>query len=117
MRIGLTWGRKGETPVVKDSGGRFGLSVISGVTPRGDMRFSFIEGTMNSTRFYPIFKAVRGDAGKPVIVIIDNARYHHSKETQALLRLRKVQIKARLPWYFCPLTHRSLILMNKYGII
>ena len=43
---GLSWGRRGEAPVISDSGGRFGLSVISVVTPRGDMRFSFIEGKM-----------------------------------------------------------------------
>jgi transposase len=39
---GWTWGKVGETPVVQDSGGRFGLNVISAVTPRGDIRFSFI---------------------------------------------------------------------------
>jgi len=32
---GLTWGKKGETPVVQNSGGRFGLHVISAVSPRG----------------------------------------------------------------------------------
>ena len=39
---GTTWGKRGETPVVDDSGGRFGLNVISAASPRGDMRFSFI---------------------------------------------------------------------------
>ena len=45
---GTTWGKRGETPVVHDSGGRFGLKVISAVSPRGDMRFQFINETMNS---------------------------------------------------------------------
>ena len=49
---GFTWGIIGETPDVKDSGGRFGLSAISGITPRGDMKFSFIEGRMNSKRLF-----------------------------------------------------------------
>lgn len=48
---GFTWGKVGETPVVSDSGGRFGLNVISAVAPSGDMRFSFIEGKMDSKRF------------------------------------------------------------------
>ena len=99
---GLTWGRKGETPVVKDSGGRFGLSVISGVTPRGDMRFSFIEGTMNSTRFIQFLKQLRGDAGKPVIVIIDNARYHHSKETQAFIAAQEGSDQGTITLVFLP---------------
>ena len=82
---GLTWGRIAETPVVRDSGGRFGLKVISAVTLRGDMRFSFIEERMNSARFIEFLKKLRKDAGRPIIVITDNARYHHSKETQAFL--------------------------------
>jgi transposase len=82
---GWTWGKVGETPVVRDSGGRFGLNVISAVTARGDMRFSFIEDRMNSARFIQFLKKLRKDAGRPIIVITDNARYHHSKETQAFI--------------------------------
>ena len=82
---GLTWGKKGETPVVKNSGGRFGLNVISAVSPRGDMRFSFIQDRMNSKKFIEFLKKLQRDAGKPILVITDNAKYHHSKETQEFL--------------------------------
>ena len=82
---GVTWGKIGETPVVKDSGGCFGLKVISAISPRGDMRFSFIEDRMNSGRFIEFLKQLHKDAGKPVLVIVDNARYHHSKETQKFI--------------------------------
>lgn len=99
---GLTWGKIGETPVVKDSGGRFGLSVISGITPRGDMRFSFIEGKMNSKRFIQFLKQLQGDAGKPIIVIVDNAKYHHSKETQAFIASQKRAKKGDIFMAFLP---------------
>ena len=82
---GWTWGKIGETPVVRDSGARFGLKVISAVTLRGDMRFSFIEDKMNSARFIQFLKKLRKDAARPIIVIADNARYHHSKETQKFI--------------------------------
>lgn len=82
---GTTWGKESETPVVKDSGGRFGLKLISAVTPRGDMRFCFIEEKMNSAKFISFLKKLRNDADRPIIVIADNARYHHSKETQAFI--------------------------------
>ncbi|MCP4212712.1 MAG: hypothetical protein GY764_14745 [Halieaceae bacterium] len=36
-------GKIGVTPVVQDSGGRFSLHVISAVSPREDMHFSFIK--------------------------------------------------------------------------
>jgi len=99
---GLTWGKVGETPVVRDSGGRFGLSVISGVTPRGDMRFSFIDGRMNSKRFIGFLKQLQGDAGQPIIVVVDNAKYHHSKETQAFIAEQKKSGKGEILMAFLP---------------
>ncbi len=99
---GLTWVRVGETPVVKDSGGRFGLSVISGITPRGDMRFSFIEGRMNSKRFIQFLKQLQGDAGQPIIVIVDNAKHHHSKETQEFIASQKGSSKGNIVMAFLP---------------
>ena len=76
---GTTWGKLGQTPVVADGGGRFGLKLISAVSPRGDMRFGFIEDRMNSAKFIDFLKKLRKDAGRPVIVIADNASYHVSK--------------------------------------
>jgi transposase len=89
---GLTWGKVGETPVVRDSGGRFGLNVISAISPRGDMRFSFVEGNMDSAGFILFLKKLHKDAGKPILVIADNARYHHSKETQKFIDSTDKQI-------------------------
>jgi len=83
---GTTWGKRGETPVVKDSGGRFGLKLISAVSPRGDMRFQFIKERMNSELFIQFLKKLRTDAARPILVIADNARYHHSKKVQAFLK-------------------------------
>jgi len=82
---GTTWGKKGETPVVKDSGGRFGFKLISAVSARGDMHFEVIEDRMNSERFIEFLKKLRSDAKGPVFVIADNARYHHSKLVQEFL--------------------------------
>ena len=75
---GTTWGASGQTPVVEDSGDRFGLKLISAVSPRGDMRFAVIEGRMNSDKFIEFLKKLHADAGKPIIVIADNASYHSS---------------------------------------
>ena len=78
---GTTWAPVGETPSVEDSGDRFTLKMISAVEPRGDMRFSFITGRMNSDRFIHFLRKLREDAGCPIIVVVDNASYHKSKKT------------------------------------
>src|SRR6202043_3648869 len=36
---GRSWGQKGETPVVEATGARHGMSLISAITSRGQMRF------------------------------------------------------------------------------
>jgi transposase len=79
---GTTWGKVGETPVVLDSGQRFGLRLISAVSPRGDMRFASFEGRMTAERFIEFVKKLRKDVGRPIIVIADNASYHNGKAAQ-----------------------------------
>ena len=83
---GTTWGRIGQTPVVQDSGDRFGMKLISAVSPRGDMRFAVIEARMNSDRFIEFLKKLSADAGKPIIVIADNAPYHGSKKVRRFVQ-------------------------------
>lgn len=97
---GTTWGKRGETPIVKDSGGRFGFKLVSAVSCRGDMHFAVIEDRMNSEKFIEFLKQLRHDAGCPVFVIADNARYHHSKMVQAFLKKQRGNIMmAFLPAY------------------
>jgi transposase len=97
---GTTWGKIGDTPVVRDSGGRFTFHLISAVSPRGDLRFSFVHDRMNSERFIEFLKKLHRDAGKPILVIVDNARYHHSKETQRYVADQDGEVQlAFLPAY------------------
>jgi transposase len=97
---GSTWGKRGETPVVKDSGGRFGFKLISAVSARGDMHFDVIDGSMDAEKFIGFLRKLRQDAGCPIFVIADNARYHHSKKVQVFLKTQIGQIMmAFLPAY------------------
>lgn len=97
---GTTWGKIGETPVVKDSGGRFGFKLISAVSARGDMHFDVIEDRMNSEKFIAFLEKLRNDVNCPVFIIADNARYHHSKKVQEFLAMQSGEIMmAFLPAY------------------
>jgi hypothetical protein len=51
-----TPGKIGQTPVVAKSGDRFGLRLISAVSPSGDMRFATFQGRMNGVRFVQFLK-------------------------------------------------------------
>jgi transposase len=64
------------------------------------MPFSFIVERMSSKRFIAFLKKLHKDAGKPILVITDNARYYHSKETQRFIAQQSGKILlAFLPAY------------------
>jgi transposase len=79
---GTTWGIKGETPVVKDTGDRHAIKMISAVNVRGDMFFESFNGKMNSDRFIGFLKKLLRDVKSHLIIIADNALYHTSKKTK-----------------------------------
>jgi transposase len=99
---GTTWGKIGQTPEVADSGDRFSLKLISAVSPRGDMRFNCLEGRMNGARFVQFLKKLRTDAGRPIIVIADNASYHRSGPVRRYVAKSQGEVVVKhLPAY-CP---------------
>jgi transposase len=99
---GTTWGKIGQTPKVEDSGDRFSLKMISAVSPRGDMKFQCFTGRMNGSRFVAFLKKLRADAGRPIIVIADNASYHGSGPVRRYMEESQGQVVVdHLPAY-CP---------------
>lgn len=97
---GTTWAPIGETPVVEDSGDRFGLRLISAVSPQGGLKFAGFEGRMTSLRFVGFLKKLRADTGKPIIVIADNATYHKEGAAKRYLHATPEGIRVEhLPTY------------------
>ena len=91
---------------------RFALSVISAVSLRGDMRFSFIAERMDSARFIALLKKLQKDAGKPILVITDNATYYHSNQTQRFIDEQEDNILLA----FLPPTPRRSTRTSRCGI-
>ena len=75
----------GQTPVVQVNNKRHGLSVISTVTNKGQMRWKIFEGALNSDILIDFLKRLIRDAGRKVYLILDNLRVHHSKPVKEWL--------------------------------
>jgi DDE superfamily endonuclease len=60
---GTTWAAVGQTPVVKSSGSRFSLNMVSAITAKGSPRFMVVEGRMNGERF---LKRLIHNVGRPI---------------------------------------------------
>lgn len=53
---GTTWAPKGQTPVVRVTGQRFSLNMISAVSPRGELRFMVVRGGVGAGVFIDFLK-------------------------------------------------------------
>jgi len=99
---GTTWAPKGKTPVVKTTGARFSVNMISAVTARGALRFSIINGTLTAPKFIDFCKRLLHDADRPVFLILDGHPVHRSKAVREFAestegRLRLFRIPAYSP--------------------
>ena len=77
---GTTWGKVGSTPVVKTTGARHSLNMISAVTAQGKLRFSTFTGGFNAGKFIEFCKKLLHDADGPVFLIVDGHPAHRAKK-------------------------------------
>lgn len=75
---GTTWAVKGQTPVVRTSGSRHKLNMISAITAKGTMRFMTVKGNLTTDRFIEFLERLIKNQGKPVFLIVDGHPVHRS---------------------------------------
>jgi transposase len=96
---GRTWGKKGKTPVVEATGARHGMSLISAITARGQMRFMIKEkGGVNAAVFIEFLKRMITGAKRPIFLIVDRGPAHIAKKTRAFVE----SLKGKLRLFYLP---------------
>jgi transposase len=91
---------KGQTPVLAVPARWVKLSMISAISPRGEVAFRIVEGTINAERFVEFLAALVEDAPRKVILVVDNLRVHHAKVVSDWLADQQDRIElAFLPPY------------------
>lgn len=95
---GTTWAPKGETPIVAATGQRFGMNIISAISPRGEMRFMTVEGRMNAGKFIDFLKRLLHNAKRPVFLIVDGHPSHRARKVFDFVR----KTEGRLKLFFLP---------------
>jgi transposase len=77
---GTTWAPVGETPVVRSSGDRKSVQMLSAVSAQGKLHFMLQNGGSVDSRVFIEFcrKLLKDDGGK-VFLIVDGVKYHDSK--------------------------------------
>ena len=97
---GRSYAPQGQTPVIRVNNKRHGLSVISTVTNKGQMRWKAFDGALNSDILIDFLRRLVKDASRKIYLILDNLRVHHSKPVKAWLAEHKHEIEVfYLPSY------------------
>jgi transposase len=95
---GTTWGPKGQTPVVRSTGARYRLNLLSAVNRRGKMRFMIEKGGLNAGVICRFLDRLMFGARRAIFLILDGHPMHKSRQVAA-----KVQsFKGRLRLYLLP---------------
>lgn len=79
---GKTWAPVGETPVVRTTGARFSLNLVSAVSAGGSMRFMTFKGGMNAGRFIEFLDRLLVGRDRPIFLIVDGHPVHRSKKVR-----------------------------------
>jgi len=96
--VGRTYGIKGQTPVIPITGQRFGCSMISAITNRGQLQFMVFKHKFNADVFKDFLsRLVRQSEGK-IYLIVDRHPVHRSAQVKNWLNMHREKIHM----YFLP---------------
>jgi len=98
FHAGTTWAPVGRTPIVPATGQRFGLNLISAISPKGDFRFMTVEGRMNADKFIDFLERLLHNAKRPIFLIVDRHPAHRAKKVLEFVR----STQGRLRLFFLP---------------
>jgi transposase len=95
---GTTWAPVGKTPVVRGAGSKRSVSMVSAISPRGELHFQVYEGGIKAAEFIDFCDMLIADAGRPVFLIVDNSQVHRA----IILREHAEQSNGMLTLFFLP---------------
>jgi transposase len=98
---GRSWAPIGQTPVIKRTGKRFGVNMLSAISNAGRLRFRLFTGSFNGPVFIDFLgRLLRDCGGRKVHLILDGHPVHHAKLVSAWVGRHAEQIELHfLPGY------------------
>jgi transposase len=110
FHAGTTWAPRGKTPIVRATGARFGLNMISAVSAKGLLRFMLVEGRVSATVICEFIQRLMKGATRPVFLILDGHPVHKAAVVRRCVQSFKGQIEVHhLPPYSPELNPDELV--------
>ena len=90
---GTTWAPVGRTPIVRATGARFSLNMLSAVSAQGALRFMVHEGTVNAAVFIEFCRRLLRDQSGPVYLVVDGHPAHRARATTEFVAATEGRLK------------------------
>jgi transposase len=100
--LGRTYGLKGKTPVVKTSGQRQSINVISAVNSRGEFWATTYDGKLDAESFVEFLKDFRKSQSGTIFLVLDGLAVHKSKLVEKYLATLKGRLELHALPPYCP---------------
>lgn len=112
-QYGSTWAPKGETPIIKTSGKREKVNVISAINNKGKLRFMLYDTGFNSEIFIQFLQRLLHKQKTPVTLIVDGHKSHFTKQVKEFVSNTYSRLKIyQLPPYSPELNPDELVWNN-----
>jgi transposase len=85
FHAGTTWAPKGRTPIVRVTGERFSLNMISAISPKGALRFMVVKGGVGAKVFITFLKRLMHGRRRLTYLIVDGHPSHRAKSVRAFV--------------------------------
>jgi transposase len=95
---GTTWAPIGRTPVVRTTGARFGLNLVSAVSAKGKMRFMICPQRFTASVFCEFLRRLMYDERRNIFLVVDGHPTHRARKVQKFVEATK----GRLQLFFLP---------------
>jgi transposase len=97
---GTTWAPVGQTPVVRTTGARFSVNMISAVTASGSFKYDIVPGALDAEKFIGFCDKLLTDTPGPVFLIVDGHPVHRSQAVKEYVAGTDGRLRLfRLPSY------------------
>ena len=84
--------------MIRATGARFGLHMISAVSPKGQLRFMVIEGKAASKQFCEFIRRLVYDSSRPIFLIVDGHPVHRRARVKRFVR----SLGGKIELFFLP---------------
>lgn len=109
-QTGTTYGRRGETPVILGTGKRFGCSMLSTLTNKGELRFMLYDHSFAAPVCIDFLKRLIKHCKRKPFIILDRHPVHRSKKLQQWLTDNQKRVRVfLLPGYAPELNPDELV--------